>query len=198
MVKELKDDHIEIDLETLSTKPGGVIVSIGVVRFDPRIGRIQSYDEFASEGKTLKIVLDIADSKNYGFTIQKSTQDWWDEQSQEAKDATFNTGKEIQVKHALERFSSFMKKGDYLWGNGANFDPVMLEPYFDKLGIELPWKFYNVMCFRTLKKLLPYNELLIPPNKIKHDCLYDAVYQAQITQAIYLANPQIKPETLSK
>ncbi len=194
MIEQEKDGHVEIDLETLSTKPGGVIVSLGAVRFDPRLGRIQPYDELVEKGKTLKVILDIPDSKNYGFTISKDTQEWWDLQSQEAKDATFNTGKEVPVKLALEKFAAFMRRGDCLWGNGANFDPVMLEPYFDRLGMPLPWKFYKVMCFRTLKTLLPYNELLIPPNKIKHDCLADAVFQAQITQAIYMQNPNIKPD----
>jgi hypothetical protein len=64
-----------------------------------------------------------------------------------------------------------------VWGNAASFDLKILEKAYKLMQIEVPWKYYNEMCYRTLKNLYP--EIKIMCNPHKHEALQDAIYQAE-------------------
>jgi hypothetical protein len=69
-------NDIMIDLETLDTTPYCVILTIGVVRFDP-------YGEGVAEKLTLRPTIEDQ-TEQYNRIINDDTIRWWGEQSPEA------------------------------------------------------------------------------------------------------------------
>ena len=67
--------RIMVDLETLGTAPGSVILSIGAVRFDVEKGLL---DEFY-------VNIDVESSQRLGLTIDGDTVMWWLKQSDAAR-----------------------------------------------------------------------------------------------------------------
>jgi len=70
-----------------------------------------------------------------------------------------------------------------VWGNGSNFDNVILEHTYRLLNIKLAWKNQNDRCFRTLKKIYP--EMKIERCGTYHNALDDAITQAKHAIKIY-------------
>lgn len=184
-------NNVEVDTETLGVRPGCVVLSIGAVKFNPRAG-VQTAAELLKDSFTVNI--DLRDSLDLGFTIDPDTLLWWMKQSKEAQASAFSKPT-VPPAVALTSFVAWFKEkepGVQIWGNGSDFDVPILQAYFDKLGLQAPWKFRNVRCHRTIKNSFTYNEDLITGNLIHHDALSDAIYQAQELQSIVVGNPSIK------
>lgn len=64
-----------------------------------------------------------------------------------------------------------------VWGNGADFDPVLLSSAYRAIGRPPPHKFYNVHCFRTLKNLFPVEKPA--RDGTHHNALDDAIHQVK-------------------
>jgi hypothetical protein len=131
--------HISIDLETLGTQPGSVILSIGAVKFDPITGEI---GEKFYANITPKSCLDV------GLVTDQSTVEWWSTQSQEARDALKVDRQPLQI--VLHEFSQYASGADGVWGWGATFDVSLTEAAYRAVKLDLPWKFWNVKCGRTV------------------------------------------------
>jgi hypothetical protein len=112
---------------------------------------------------------------------------WWDKQSPEARneiEKAFNEGDGLAV--GLEKFTEFLKHGSRNNGglkdlrpvsNGADFDIPLLTVGYKKVNQKLPWNFWNIRCFRTLKNLAPNCEPTF--TKTTHNALEDAIHQAK-------------------
>ena len=138
--------HISIDLETLGTQPGSVILSIGAVKFDPFTGEI---GEKFYANITPKSCLDV------GLVTDQSTVEWWSTQSQEARDALKVDRQPLAT--VLDSFGKFAGEADGVWGWGATFDVSLLEAAYRMAIVEVPWKFWNVKCGRTVCGLVHVN-----------------------------------------
>lgn len=138
--------HVSIDLETLGTQPGSVILSIGSVKFDPFTGEI---GEKFYANITPKSCLDV------GLVTDQSTVEWWSTQSQEARDALKVDRQPLAT--VLDSFSKFAVGADGVWGWGATFDVSLLEAAYRMAIVEVPWKFWNVKCGRTVCGLVHVN-----------------------------------------
>lgn len=68
---------VMIDIETLGTAPGSVILSIGAVAF-VRDRMPEDWREFSS-------VISVESSKSCGLTTDQSTIDWWKRQDSYAR-----------------------------------------------------------------------------------------------------------------
>lgn len=179
-----------MDIETLGTAPGSVVVSIGLVRFNPQLDRVQAAEELTPG--SLKVVLNLQESLDEDFKISASTFKWWLGQSKEAQKATFDHPEVYDLVEGLVAVAEYFKKGDKVWGNGASFDIPLVEAYFNKFRSVLPWGYSRVRCYRTLREMNDYDASLVPNNLLAHDCVADAIYQAQVTQAIAIANPKLR------
>jgi hypothetical protein len=164
--------NLMIDIETLSTEPNACILSIGAVYFDKN-GPVE--DELG-DIEQFYAVIDLQSCIDAGLHISASTLEWWFKQSQKARSAAFDATHSLS--DALYEFSKFIEPGTKVWGNGADFDLVILKSAYSKLGLALPWKFYDVMCFRTLKSLFPGRKK--PESEgTAHNALDDAIWQAK-------------------
>lgn len=163
--------NIMLDIETLGTKPGCVILSIGAVEFDDNgLG-----DEF-------EVNIDVEDSANFGLVIEPRTVMWWMEQNEAARNKVCTPGEKLLT--ALMNFThAFDWQNKKVWCNGANFDFPILDAAFDTMGIPTPWMYYNTNDYRTMKNLAGkkvVNEIQKAHGQefVAHGALDDAKQQA--------------------
>jgi len=162
-----------VDLETLGTRPGSVILSLAAVPFNTVYAIEPFYARISSSS-----CLDA------GLTTDESTIRWWERQSKEAYDEAFGgTTSLINVLNDFSEYCSQLPLAPALWGNGADFDNVLLSEAYNKCGIRQPWKYTDSRCYRTLKNLFPQVPY-IPP-KVKHNALQDAIAQAEHAERIH-------------
>lgn len=167
--------NLMIDIETLSTKPNGVILSIGAVFFDK-----------SGFGPEFYVNIDLQSSMDAGFEIDAGTVYFWLKQSSEAG-AVLDKEKEpfcdaIRYLHKFIVLNCDVKEVN-VWGNSPSFDLVMLKNYIARTDKYLSnaeqtkiWKFYNERDFRTAVDI--YKCKRVKPT-VAHNALEDAKAQAQ-------------------
>ncbi|EML8571900.1 3'-5' exoribonuclease [Escherichia coli] len=172
--------HLMIDIETMGKNPNAAIISIGAIFFDPQTGDMGP--EFS---KTID--LDTA-----GGVIDRDVIKWWLKQSREAQSAIMTD--EIPLDDALLQLREFIDEnsGEFfvqVWGNGANFDNVILRRSYERQGIPCPWRYCNDRDVRTiveLGKAIDFDaRTAIPFEGERHNALDDARYQAKYVSAIW-------------
>ena len=164
-------NHISIDLETLGTTAGHVILSIGARRFDPITG--ETFDSFYAN-------LDRLEQESLGMSVNPATEQWWFEQSPEAQERLL-----VDVESPYEglmRFVHWCGNVDGAWGWGSNFDIVLIESLFDLYAAKTPWRYWNIRCGRTICALVD-----IKPARLEghHQADMDATVQAEAIIAAY-------------
>lgn len=180
-------NNIMLDLETLGTAPGSVVVTIGACFFGG--GEI---------GPTFYERIDIKDSQAHGLKIDTDTILWWFKQNEEARLEMTKQGESLS--RILSRFGDWIQEGmaksykgamsaadltDFkkylktvtIWGNGAAFDNTLLSAVYSAAGHVRPWSYSNDRCYRTLKSLFPQVELV--REGTYHNALSDAISQAK-------------------
>ncbi len=172
--------HLMIDLETMGKNPDAPINSIGGKFFDPVTGEMGP--EFS---KTI-------DLETAGGVIDRDTIKWWLKQSREAQSAILTD--EIPLDDALLQLREFIAEnsGEFfvqVWGNGANFDNVILRRSYERQGIPCPWRYHNNRDVRTiveLGKAMDFDaRAAIPFEGERHNALDDARYQAKYVSTIW-------------
>jgi hypothetical protein len=172
--------HASIDLETLDTVPSAVILSAGIVFFDWRTAEVVD---------SLYAVFDTPSQAIAKRTISPSTAKWWMEQSPEARAVL--SAVQQPVNEALDiidgAFKHYAPAG--VWGNGADFDCVLLGELYRSFGREKPWSYGKNRCLRTLKNMVQPRTIVMPDRVgTHHNALDDALYQARLVTAICKAN----------
>ena len=169
-----KMNHVMIDLETLGTQPGSVILSIGAVLFDPTkpVGECL--------GEEFYVVVNKESSTDCDMTISEDTLAWWMKQSAEARKVLIDaeTGGET-MEGALKALSKFIPASAKIWSNGANFDQPLLDVAYDRVCEPLPWKYWNSRCYRTIVALHQNEKAIRPPTVCAHNAREDAKWQAR-------------------
>ncbi|EET1475594.1 exonuclease [Escherichia coli] len=172
--------HLSVDLETMGTNPDAPINSIGGKFFDPATGEM---------GPEFSKAIDLETS---GGIIDRKTIKWWAKRSREAQSAIFTD--EISLDVALRLFIEFIEKNSggrfvQVWGNGANFDNVILRRSYERQGIPCPWLYYNDRDVRTIVELgnaIGFDvRMAIPFEGVPHNALDDARHQAKQVSAIW-------------
>lgn len=166
--------NVMIDLETLGTQPGSVILSVGAVLFDPTKPPSECI------GNELYMVIGKKSCEEFGLTTSKDTLEWWEKQSPEARKVLDEAAcSENDLRAVMSRLSQFIPAGAKVWSNGANFDQPLLDVAYHKCGISLPWKYWNSRCYRTILALHPGEKSVRPPTVCAHNALEDAKWQAK-------------------
>jgi exodeoxyribonuclease VIII len=114
-------------------------------------------------------------------------------QSDEARDL-FNQ-RCVTIGTALMQFSDWLKdlapKDEiHMWGNGSDFDNVILTSAYRSTGIPLPWNFWSNRCYRSMKSLHPEIEMM--RTGTHHNALDDAESQAMHLMAILNAPEPVR------
>jgi exodeoxyribonuclease VIII len=172
-----------LDIETLGTSPGSVILSIGAVTF----GR----DGVGTD--TFNKVINKKTCLNAGLTVDEDTLEWWMGQSTEARWVLDEAEdkKSMGIAEVLMHFSIWLANVSnnghdqlHVWGNGAAFDNALIAEAARRCGFKPLWNYYHDRCYRTLKNLMPTIKLI--RTGTHHDALDDARTQAE--HAVRLLN----------
>lgn len=171
MSPSLNENHVMIDLETLGTRPGSMIVSIGACVFDLDTGI----------GSTFYEIID-ASSGAKGFNplvIDGNAIKWWMQQSEEAR-SIFNDPRARHINEVLLHFDRWLNEdahAKFVWGHGASFDPVLLDAAFYSRDLKTPWSHKTIRDTRTVFELAQVSSEDFAAG-VKHNALDDAIAQA--------------------
>ncbi|QIG74940.1 endodeoxyribonuclease protein [Rhizobium phage RHph_I65] len=163
--------HAMLDLETLSTSPRPVILTIGLVAFNT--------DGTGLPAPGIEIKLDPQDGIKAGLDVDWSTVYFWLTQSKEAQAGLPRPGLGLSLPMALTVVSNWFRSNEitHVWSNGASADVPWLESSFRICGMKVPWGYSKVLDVRTLKWITNGDVEKREP-EVAHNCLSDAQAQA--------------------
>jgi len=167
--------HAMIDLETLSTNPEAVILTVGGVKFDP------SNSVEPSQGMYFRVDVDSQTAK--GRDVMQETLDWWSTQPAEISEEALGDKNRISLDEMVKTINKWSVGVDVFWCQGPLFDYAILQNIYKQLGYPVPWQYWQIRDSRTLFSLVPYD-----PNEKregKHNALEDCYFQAKKVQNVY-------------
>lgn len=188
--------HLMFDVETLSTTPDAVVLSLAVVPFE--FENNQTFDTLLKRGFFIKFSVEEQRHK-YKRSISKATVEWWSNQGKEIREQNLTpSDKDVTLEKGLTLLKSFIRsttydyKRSYVWSRGTYFDFPIIESLHLSINTPLPfntWQirdvrtYIDILCGRSDGKyeLKQRNE----SNFIKHNCLCDAAIDAASLVEIY-------------
>jgi hypothetical protein len=172
------------DLETLGKHPGCSILSIGAVAFDR-----QSSD--MDNASTFYIVLDRKSCRRAGLVEEEDTVKWWMAQEPAARSVLDEAEhKGLIIGEALTQFSRWFRGvgSPNMWGNSPDFDMSILAAAYRNMSRNVPWDFWKVRCFRTIRDINEHAAVRgvgrMERSGTYHNALDDAMTQARYAQKI--------------
>jgi len=172
--------HIMKDLETLGTKPGCVVLSIGAVVFSPR-GR-----QMIMQGANCYYsTITIFDQLMKGLKIDEGTVAWWQKQSPEAQAAINESARPFHI--VANEFNEWVwshtkddnEKRLMMWANSPEFDCSIWRAACEAFGIQTSWDHRLQRDMRTwCVEAFGYDPKNTPTHGTHHNALHDAIWQA--------------------
>lgn len=162
--------HLMIDFETLGVTPDCVVLSLGACLFDAKQGVIND----------LYLRFDINEQLKLSRVCDGGTIEWWMTQNKNAQQVfrDKNTESIKKLPAFLNRMLMNAQKDKLkVWCKGLDFDIAIMNNIYRSLEEQQPWKFWNVICFRTF---LYMTGIKVDRKEISHNALDDARDQAQI------------------
>tara|TARA_B100000989_G_C19462724_1_gene436944 strand:- start:294 stop:821 length:528 start_codon:yes stop_codon:yes gene_type:complete len=167
--------HAMIDLETLSTSPNAVILTVGGVKFDPNT-QMKSYSE-------MYFRVDVDSQTKMGRDVMQDTVDWWSKQPKEISDEAFSDSNRVSLDEMIKSINKFSVGVDVFWCQGPLFDYAILQDIYKQLGHPAPWQYWQIRDSRTLFSLVPRD--LNEKRQDLHNALEDCRFQAKKVQKVY-------------
>lgn len=155
-----------IDIETLGSRPGSAVLSIGAVTFNADTGLM---------GEEFYAAIAPESAVSVGLTTDVATMIWWMKQSDEARQAAFSGDRPIKA--ALTDLADYVRRVDAsrVWAKPPSFDLILLEAAFAACNIEVPWHF---RAHRDCRTIFDLTGTLQPYFGTAHNALDDAKGQA--------------------
>lgn len=167
---------VMLDLETLSTRPDAVILTIGAVKFDP-------YSGFIDLDNGLYHRVDVDEQIALDRHVQDETVEWWSKQDPEVfEEAMGETGR-VSLDTLYRDLNKFLVGVDNIWAQGPVFDIAILENLYRQKGWPTPWKFWQISDSRTLFKV--HGDPREKGRAAAHNALMDCYYQAIGIQQVF-------------
>ena len=168
--------HVMLDLETWGTAPYSTIIMIGACVFDP-------YVEEPSKIITDRFEVAIDPDSCQGMRIDPATMLWWMDDEREVARVIWLRKPKVSLPEALDGFGDWLGTNPdelgtdvRVWGNGSDFDNVLLRQAYEFTKREAPWSFRHNRCFRTLRSMLTNEDDKFLG--VAHTALADAENQA--------------------
>lgn len=162
--------HVMIDIETLGTEPGCVVLSaaaVCVTREDGVLGHFHT-------------PFNVEQQLGVGATVSPRTAVWWAKQGTNPDNIFTYDGGHLSVQ--FQEFIDWIQaqNADYYWANSPSFDLDILDGLRKCLIArrscipDVPWTYKNKRDFRTIRDFITPTPCLKP-----HDALADALIQAE-------------------
>lgn len=163
---EPDDFELMVDIETFGRDNRATILSVGVTVFS----------EYRSDPKcdTIYFKIPLQPQLEKGRTVDAETIAWWLQQKEEIP--LCDKGSRVDLIKCLIGLGNFFNKykGRKVWAHGTTFDIIKLESLFEDFGMEVPWKYWDIMDCRTVTNLINCRS-----KSNNHNALDDAINQAQ-------------------
>lgn len=172
---------VMFDIETLSTTPDAVVLSVGAVKFQP-LGN----ETTISDKQHWRLEIDCQMEK--GREVSESTMEWWSKQDIEVRAEVFAPDNRVQVDKFFAEFNRYMTGADKIWCQGPQFDAVIIENLYRQFNHHWNWQFWQVMDSRTLFQLMKQFNFEDPRKGVQqqlHNAAEDAYWQAIGVQKMY-------------
>ena len=166
---------VMLDLETLGTQPGCVILTLGAVKFDPYT--------MNDPGPGLYIRPDADEQIARGREVQEDTLEWWMQQAEDVREEALGIEGRISVNDMYRQLNRFLVGVNNIWCQGPVFDIAILENLYMQYGWPTPWQFWQIMDSRTLFKV--HGDPRVKGKVGLHNALEDCVSQAVAVQQVY-------------
>ena len=167
--------HAMIDLETLSTNPNAVILTVGGVKFDPTT-QMKPYSE-------MYFRVDVDSQTKIGRDVMQDTVNWWSKQPKQISDEAFSDDNRTSLDEMIKSINKFSVGVDVFWCQGPLFDYAILQDIYKQLGNPVPWQYWQIRDSRTLFSLVPRD--LNEKRQDLHNALEDCRFQAKKVQKVY-------------
>lgn len=165
-----------LDLETLGTRPGCVVLTLGAVKFNP-------YDIDSEPGPGLYLRIDADEQIAQGREVQEDTLQWWMSQSQDVREEAIGENDRVSVETMYKELNRFLVGANSIWAQGPVFDIAILENLYRQYGWPTPWQYWQIKDSRTLFSV--HGDPRVKGREGHHNALADCVYQARGVQQIY-------------
>ena len=166
--------HGMIDLETLSTRPDAVILTLGAIKFNPYT-QDDPYDP-------LYFKVDVDAQTALGRHVMEDTINWWSTQPQEIQDEALVEGGRESLEDTVKKINRWGVGIDVWWCQGPLFDFAILQNLYAQLDKPCPWQYWGIRDSRTLFSLYKETETV---KADAHNALADCDYQAKKVQRYY-------------
>ena len=164
-----------LDLETLGTRPGCVILTLGAVKFDPYSLR--------EPGPGIYFRVDVDEQTALGREVQEDTLNWWLSQAEDIREEALGESDRVSLDTLYRDLNKFLVGVDNIWAQGPVFDIAILENLYRQCGWPTPWQFWQISDSRTLFKT--HGDPRVKGKAGLHNALEDCVSQATAVQQIY-------------
>ncbi len=169
--------HVMHDLETMGNEPGRVLASIGAVVFAPDSDHL---------GERFSMNIDEASCIAAGLTLDPKTVEWWQDPERAEAYAALKVDPR-PLGEVLDAFDDYWTRveGHRIWGQGADYDAVLLSAAYRALGRKPPWKYNAGRDTRTVYEM---GDVVITKHLgTHHVAIDDAITQAGDVQQAYRA-----------
>ena len=167
---------VMLDLETLSTRPESVILTLGAVKFDP-------WGDDVDTEHGLYFRVDVDEQLALDRHVLDSTIEWWGKQPEDVREEALGEGGRINLDDMSTQLNRFLVGVENIWCQGPAFDIVILENLYRQLSKPTPWQFWQIRDSRTL--FGTHGDPREKGRKAAHNALMDCYYQALGVQDIY-------------
>ena len=168
-MKDIPYPHVMIDIETLGTAPGSVILAVAAVPFGgSRLQRGSFYQ-----------LVNLRSSVAAGFTADQATVDWWCARPACQRKWLPACNTAMPVALVLLKLAAWWRSlapGACAWACGPDFDIAHLDHAYRRFGFEVPWAFYRARDLRTLRQAAGHDAR--QPWMQAHNAFDDAARQA--------------------
>ena len=170
---------IMVDLETLGLRPGAVIRSIGACHMDPKRMHDKKHQFDQNVTRT-------SQTERAGFHVFPDTVEWWDQQSEAARNALLVNP--VHIRKALEKFHAWAEQYPeprFFWCAGPHFDYALYAEACRLCDMKPLFEFWAVRDVRTAKDLVRMSKedaklavpLSVREKLVKHHALSDCIQQ---------------------
>lgn len=167
---------VMLDLETLGTRPGCVVLTLGAIKFNP-------FDIDSQPGPGLYLRLDADEQIALGREVQEDTLQWWMKQSDDVREEALGEDDRVPLISMYKELNRFLVGVNNIWAQGPVFDIAILENIYRQQGWPTPWQYWQIRDSRTLFGV--HGDPREKNREGHHNALADCVYQAQAVQQIY-------------
>lgn len=164
-----------LDLETLGTRPGCVILTLGAVKFDPY--------SLKEPGPGIYFRVDVDEQTALGREVQEDTMQWWLDQVEDVREEALGEHDRVSLDTMYRDLNRFLVGVDNIWAQGPLFDFAILEHLYRQMGWPTPWHYWQIRDSRTLFGV--HGDPRVKGKAGLHNALEDCVSQATAVQQIY-------------